>query len=207
MGHLARTGKVDRGRVAVLGRGPRYGTSRACRGGQPARVGWGWEGLERALQLVAHGTRPAFPSRKLEQRSDRQGQMGAGQAGGRWPQGWRQVDRLRGAEEGQRASVSGGRGVWLEQLGPWLVAARGRLEGQVGGEGRPGSGWAGFELPGGGVSRSWRPEAGEGGELFGLERSAQRPFQGLLISKGGTQVRGTVPLLLPSHVCLGPGRG
>lgn len=29
---------------------------------------------------------------------------------------------------------------------------------------------------------------GEGGELFRLERSAQRPFQGSLISEGGAQV-------------------
>lgn len=85
------------GRVAVLGRGPRYGTSRAHGSRQLAGVGWGEEGLERSLGPVAHGTRPAFPSGKFEQKRDRQGRMGAGRAGGRWPQGWRLVDGLRGA--------------------------------------------------------------------------------------------------------------
>lgn len=119
VGHLARRGNVGTGRVAVLGRGPRYGTSRAHGSRQLAGVGWGEEGLERSLGPVAHGTRPAFPSGKFEQKRDRQGRMGAGRAGGRWPQGWRLVDGLRGAK-GCWALVPWGGGGWSSwELGGW----------------------------------------------------------------------------------------
>lgn len=50
---------------------------------EPAEAAsWLGRGGERPLQLVAHGTRPASPSRKLEQRSDRQGQRGLGRQKG-----------------------------------------------------------------------------------------------------------------------------
>lgn len=90
VGHLARRGKVGTGRVAVLDRGPRYGTSRACGSRQLAGVGWGEEGLERSWGLWLMGQdRPFLPGSLSRRVTGRAGWgLGGQEGGGRRDGGW-----------------------------------------------------------------------------------------------------------------------
>lgn len=103
---------------------------------------------------------------KFEQKSDRQGRMGAGRAGERQVEGL----GVLGREAGGRLCLGEG------------CMAGGTPEGQAGAEGRAGLPWSCPEVL---CPRAGGPRPGEEGELSRLWPSAQKPPQGSLLNKGG----------------------